>query len=91
MSPDRTALLTTTPNLFTPPSTFSTLTSAAFAVIYLIFSLWNTTSPLLNLIFSSMKHSCLRQLTVAPFLFPPTFSILIFVPKLEIGSVCAMT
>ncbi|MPC33121.1 hypothetical protein E2C01_026464 [Portunus trituberculatus] len=44
-----------------------------------------TTSPLLNLIFSSPKHSCLRQLTVAP-LFPPTFSILIFVPKLDVAS-----
>ncbi|MPC97305.1 hypothetical protein E2C01_092614 [Portunus trituberculatus] len=47
-------------------------------------------SPLLNLIsFSSQKHSCLRQLTVAPSLFPPTFSIFIFVPKLDVASMYA--
>ncbi|MPC88755.1 hypothetical protein E2C01_083675 [Portunus trituberculatus] len=56
------------------------------------FNLWNTTSPLLNLIlFSSLKHSCLRQLTVAPSLFPPTFSVLIFIPKQDVASMCATT
>ncbi|MPC63892.1 hypothetical protein E2C01_058000 [Portunus trituberculatus] len=74
------------------PPTFSILTYATFAVLDLIFNLWNTTSPLLNLIlFSSLKHSCLRLLTVAPSLFPPTYSILIFVPKLDVASVCATT
>ena len=34
-------------------SNFSTLISATFAVLYLIFILWNTNSPPLNLIFSS--------------------------------------
>ncbi|MPC30222.1 hypothetical protein E2C01_023481 [Portunus trituberculatus] len=44
------------------------------------------TSLLLNLIFfSSPKHSCLRQLTVVPSLFPPTSSILILPPKLDVA------
>ncbi|MPC59776.1 hypothetical protein E2C01_053804 [Portunus trituberculatus] len=90
MSLGRTAHLTTTPDVSTP-SIFSTLTSATFAVLDLIFNLWNTTSPLLNLIFSSPKHSCLRQLTVAPFLFSPIFSVLSFVPKLDVASMCATT
>ncbi|MPC45708.1 hypothetical protein E2C01_039414 [Portunus trituberculatus] len=60
---------------------------ATFADLDLIFNLRNTTSPLLNLIFfSSPKHSCLRQLTVAPSLSPPTFSIFIFIPKLDVVS-----
>ncbi|MPC28741.1 hypothetical protein E2C01_021952 [Portunus trituberculatus] len=71
---------------------FSTLISATFAVLDLIFNLWNTTSPLLNLIlFYSQKHSSMRQLTVAPSLSPPTFSILIFAPKLDIASMCTKT
>ncbi|MPC58003.1 hypothetical protein E2C01_051995 [Portunus trituberculatus] len=82
----------TTLNVLTPPSTFSTLTSATFAVLDLIFYLWNTTSPLLNLtFFSSPKHRCLRLLTVAPSLFPNTLSILIFIPKADVASVCATT
>ncbi|MPC71501.1 hypothetical protein E2C01_065780 [Portunus trituberculatus] len=63
-STGRTALSLATQNILTPPSTFSTLTSATFRVLDIIFNLWNTTSPLLNLIFSSLQHSCLRQLTV---------------------------
>ena len=44
---------------------------------------WLTTRPPPHWIFlSSPKHSCLRQLRVAaPFLFPHTFFILIFVPR----------
>ncbi|MPC71842.1 hypothetical protein E2C01_066132 [Portunus trituberculatus] len=92
MSRDRTALSLATQNVLIPPSTFSSLISATYAVLYLIFNLWNTTSPLLNLIFfSSPKHSCLRHLTVAPSLFSPTFSIIIFVLKLDIASMCATT
>ncbi|MPC26533.1 hypothetical protein E2C01_019676 [Portunus trituberculatus] len=79
-------------NVLIPPSTFSSLNSATFAVLDLIFNLWNTTSPLLILIFfSSLKHICLRLLTVAPSMFPPTFSILIFVLKLDVASMCATT
>ncbi|MPC18423.1 hypothetical protein E2C01_011308 [Portunus trituberculatus] len=45
-----------------------------------------------NLIFfSSPKHSFLRQPTVAPFLFLSIFSILIFVTKLDVVSLCATT
>ncbi|MPC35443.1 hypothetical protein E2C01_028865 [Portunus trituberculatus] len=92
MSPGRTLLSMATKNVLIPPSTFSSLTSATFATLDLIFNLWNTTSPLLNLIFfSSPKHSCLRQSTVAPFLFPPSFSTLIFAPKLDVASMCATT
>ena len=51
-----------------------------------------TTFPLLNLIvFTSLKHSCLGQLTVGPFLFPPTLSILIFIVKLDAVCMCAVT
>ncbi|MPC82959.1 hypothetical protein E2C01_077648 [Portunus trituberculatus] len=39
ISPGRTPLLITTPNALTPPSTFSTLTSATLAVLDLIFNL----------------------------------------------------
>ncbi|MPC42969.1 hypothetical protein E2C01_036604 [Portunus trituberculatus] len=39
MSPGRTPLLITIPNAFTPTSTFSTLISATFAVLDLIFNL----------------------------------------------------
>ncbi|MPC34441.1 hypothetical protein E2C01_027833 [Portunus trituberculatus] len=90
MSPGRIPLLVTIPNVLTPPSTLSTLTSATFAVLHLIFNLWNTTSPVLNLVFfSSPKHSCLRLLTKA--LLPPTFSILIFVPKPDVAFMCTTT
>ncbi|MPC66538.1 hypothetical protein E2C01_060687 [Portunus trituberculatus] len=79
-------------NVLTPLLTFSSLTSATFAILDLIFNLQNTTSPLLNLTFlSSMRQSCLRQQTVAPFLFPPTFSILVFAPKLDVASMCTIT
>ncbi|MPC97399.1 hypothetical protein E2C01_092714 [Portunus trituberculatus] len=92
MCPGRTPLSVTTTNAFTPPSTFSTLSSATFVALDLIFNLWNTTSPLLNLIFfSSPKHNCLRQLTVAHSLFPPTFSIFISFPKLDVASTYATT
>ncbi|MPC39153.1 hypothetical protein E2C01_032675 [Portunus trituberculatus] len=83
VTPGLTALQVVTQNVLTPPATFSSLTSVTFAVLGLIFNLWNTTSPLLKIIFSSQKHSCLRQLTAALSLFPPIFSILIFVPKLD--------
>ncbi|MPC58992.1 hypothetical protein E2C01_053007 [Portunus trituberculatus] len=38
-----------------------------------------------------VKHSSLRQLTIAHSLFPTAFSILIFVPKLDVTFMCATT
>ena len=90
MYPARTALQVSTLSVLTPPSHFSLSTSATFTVFDLNFNLQNTTSPLLNLIFFSLlKHRCQRQLTLATFLFPPTFSILIFILKLDVASMYA--
>ena len=55
-------------------------TSATFAVLDLIFIMYNTTPLLVKVIFLSQKHRCLRHLTVFPLLFPSTFSILILYP-----------
>ena len=43
MCPGRTALLMVTPSVLIPPITFFTSISATFAVLDIIFNLWNTT------------------------------------------------
>ena len=92
MSPGRTTPKVTTQGVLTLPPTVSPLTSVTFAVFVLIFNLWNITSPPLNLIFfSSPRLRCLWQLIAGPFLFPPTFSILIFSPKLAVAYMSATT
>ncbi|MPC64176.1 hypothetical protein E2C01_058287 [Portunus trituberculatus] len=35
--------------------------------VFTLSTLWNPTSPLLNLIFSSTRCRCLKQLTTTPF------------------------
>ena len=90
MSPDQTEFWVATTGVLIIPPTFSTLTSATFAVLDLISNLWTITSPPLSLIFSSLlKLRCLWQLTAVLFLFPPTFSILNFKPKLAVAYMCA--
>ena len=74
MSPGRSALLVSTLSVLTPSSHFPLITSATFAVFDLIFNLQNNTAPPRNLnFFSSLKHRCLRQLTVTPFSVPSYF------------------
>ena len=65
-------------SLFTLLSTSASLSYATFIISNITFNLQNSICPLLNF-FSSLKHHCLRQLTITPFLFPPTFFKLIFI------------
>ncbi|MPC08760.1 hypothetical protein E2C01_001352 [Portunus trituberculatus] len=46
-------------------------------------------SPKPHILFLTETH--LPEATVPPSLFPPTFSILIFVPKLDVASMCTTT
>ena len=67
------------------------LISATFVAFLLISSLLNTTSPPQNLTFSSLRLSCLRQLIANPSLYPPTFSILVSKPKVDVVYMYATT
>ena len=88
ISPGRTALLLTTLGILTLPLTLLLLISATFTDLDLISKLWNIISPPLNFIFSSLlRHSCQWLLTA----IPPTFSILIFNPKLTVTLMCVTT
>lgn len=75
--------------LDTPLNSFF-INFATFAVADQIFHLQNITSPLLNHIFSSLTH--VSEATDSnPFSVPSSFSVLIFIPKLFVVSICAMT
>ncbi|MPC21657.1 hypothetical protein E2C01_014649 [Portunus trituberculatus] len=86
MSPGQTPLLITTPKCHDTSLNFFYINFCNISGLRSNFNLWNTTSLINFIFFSTPKHNCLRQLTVAPALFPPTFSILIFVPKLDVAS-----